>query len=1137
MGRWSMRPLKRRLRASRWGKAYAGQASHLRLRRPRPRVQLVLAAVFVAATSVFLVWGIVVVFSGGHVPVVDRHCRGREFSCGIAAGVLTTLLPFGIALLSFLGYRFARVWYQYQRKTRRQPHRMLQAPRPDGGVVGRDDLCDVLRVELDRHEAVDIRRPSWLSRDDESYDTVGSPVTQAHVQGRRERKLRPIVLIGGVGSGKTAVLVRLTKLLGDRDVLPIPVRLRDAQTSLDFMELARSKFFQQARLVPGSDDTKVWRKLLDGKRIVIVADGLEEALTGFVEARETAIKAALEEVRDQDVPVVVASRPHDALNYLDVRRVPLESLASIEALTYIRPDENDGDPTRVQQIVERADVVEMPLFMEVARQLREKKRLDKVNVRDVGRLELRVDLLREWVTSLVAGRIEPMVALKPERRQEVIEQLESVACLGLLNDDLDVSFSDITPKATSVEKPHAHGDVNEDDQRRNGRTKREEIVNVLGADPEALRAVAADGARLRLVEPIADGVRFRHSTIQAYLGSRRITKFVHRGGSDLLRDSLRNPGRELLMAMEMACVDDLNARMRVAEMLREAVCGAAEGDPDGRAQNGSGHPPIRGWKAVSTAASAVSVHSLRLSAARDRPRAQSPSDPPDSPLNEQIDELIDRAWRNAGDPDTPTDEAKIHAIARISEASRYEALWQICCTERKYRVRMYAARKLGEGGLAAYEAVGAHLHEISRVALETKGKLPEREAAARELEDLIHAPSSVGFDRQPDRAYALLGLLLPQLFQSVRGEPDPPDVEHLEEDAAHLESDARETSEHPSVVAAHMKAAAGHVRGAASAARDAGDDARERAIDNLRELLKKWVAAAAAGTLYRTSEVALAQGFKQAANRRGDETSYEARQFLSREAERLLEGKTFWFTRMAVIQALTLWLLSEPGGGTARSKDACRKIDRWRLQSGHPFVEEAAELCDQAIRTGKPAPYIWIEEVDVVAKIGPSAAFVNRVKDQKQLDSRRWIPGAAGWNTLVPSAQQLVADVLVVLNLADRGRSTDEREENLDRVANHDLPPCVRHRRGREHLRVDRPLDDPGAAGPGSTCHSDCEIKLCPYPALGEELEREELGEAFCRLQQVLLRGRVPGRIPSWTREKSSGLREFWSAMELRRRL
>ena len=91
---------------------------------------------------------------------------------------------------------------------------------------------------------------------------------------------RPHVVVGGIGTGKTALLVRLTKLLAHQHAVPVAIRLRDAQDRLDFGDLAREKFLAdlQTSLLSDTEGEKVWRQLLKESRVVVLADGLEEAL-------------------------------------------------------------------------------------------------------------------------------------------------------------------------------------------------------------------------------------------------------------------------------------------------------------------------------------------------------------------------------------------------------------------------------------------------------------------------------------------------------------------------------------------------------------------------------------------------------------------------------------------------------------------------------------------------------------------------------------------------------------------------------------------------------------------------------------------------------------------------------------------
>jgi hypothetical protein len=231
-------------------------------------------------------------------------------------------------------------------------------------------------------------------------------------------------------------------------------------------------------------------------------------------------------------------------------------------------------------------------------------------------------------------------------------------------------------------------------------------------------------------------------------------------------------------------------------------------------------------------------------------------------------------------------------------------------------------------------------------------------------------------------------------------------------------------------------------------------------------------------------EIALSQGFKAAANRRARHfaTCPEARVMLIEQAEELLACGRFWYTQLTLIQALTLWALpDDPSYIAARNRGGAsaaprRRVDQWLSTAGtrteaehnrllqqrasprrrvdgrssrngrnasierswlHPFVREAADLAVHALESGHPERFLWIDETGVISKVGshPSDPAQPRIHNL-------WIPPSTGWTALERRAQQLVADVLLLLNLSDR-RETDEHERHLDRANRRDLPPCL----------------------------------------------------------------------------------------------
>ena len=131
--------------------------------------------------------------------------------------------------------------------------------------------------------------------------------------------------------------------------MPVPIRLRDAKEGLNFETLAKERFIAEVATASISDAEaeRVWRELRKDDQIVVLADGLEEALddadgrangsrTPTSDAsRDNVIHLAMREARRDGLPLVVASRPHDALVGLDAAVIELENLGEEAALEYI----------------------------------------------------------------------------------------------------------------------------------------------------------------------------------------------------------------------------------------------------------------------------------------------------------------------------------------------------------------------------------------------------------------------------------------------------------------------------------------------------------------------------------------------------------------------------------------------------------------------------------------------------------------------------------------------------------------------------------------------------------------------------------------------------------------------------------
>jgi len=270
--------------------------------------------------------------------------------------------------------------------------------------------------------------------------------------------------------------------------------------------------------------------------------------------------------------------------------------------------------------------------------------------------------------------------------------------------------------------------------------------------------------------------------------------------------------------------------------------------------------------------------------------------------------------------------------------------------------------------------------------------------------------------------------------------------------------------------------------------------------------------------------------------------------YLAEQALEMLKGTRYWFSQLTLIQALCLLNMSD-GPKQPSDKHGAKPeaiVQHWLDVAGreradrdqragvpagpHPFVREASQLAVLALKTGHPQRYCWIDESGVVAQVGSRNTGIRTEHRNRRL----WIPPSAGWTALNGRAQQLVADVLLLLNLAERGDQPHEREQRLKRANRSDLPPCIT--RSRASLNPGRTVGTAISSAPGTTCVDGCAFELCPYPPKGIQ-PRVEMTEAFCRRQQTLLTRRSPGpRRAPWQKMPPAQLTKFWAEMADRAR-
>ncbi len=1007
----------------------------------------------------------------------DRRCAALSFSCGVISNVLASGVLLALAS-SLVLWRLFGLQRRYRAKARKESRELVPtAGAIIGQVVGRDELCKVVMADL------------------------------------HDRGSRPQVLVGGVGTGKTAVLVRLTEFLAEKNAIPVPIRLRDAAADLDFENLARDRFLNQVNpsLFSSAEGETVWRRLRRDGKIIVLADGLEETLVGTSAEpeRDNIIRAAIRKAHQQHLPLVIASRPHDPLRATEATIFTLESLSYEAALAYIGSDGTGEDERRLAWIVETADVVEAPLYLQITRELQVKGLLQPtsagqhgaVDTRGVDRSRLRLGLLETWEQALIYGHLREEVPLNRAERQAAVEQLSALACIGLKRDRLEVEFDDLPGRRISAEVQRRLAIIDE------------QAGHARGVRNLDVRLAAAWGAQLDLVELRGDSIRFPHSLMQAYLGSRLLDAALLDPAYRQEAMQYPQPGREFLIALVLCSrASTPTGTWRPEFARREATLSTwrprSFGVPHLHAQP-EFVGPLRQAAATRDDNKVLDMYAAALEI--DCVRA--------APAHAAIAEEIKDRWSriHAQDPRT-LEEGKIGLVHRFGEAARmiddrrrrgdryragpaYPQLYAIGCSEQSYPIQLAVAQEIGVGGDAAYRAVRHLLAAPCRICEAERMERPRTGA-----DQLTPGPEG---DNDSCRASIMSAWLAPMLVGSVGGRGNAPADKIL---AAQAQADLARWLRH------------------------IGQDGRRSGEEDLPISL----------------EIALAQGFKHAANRRPaqPDTLREARMYLAEQALEMLKGARYWFTQLTLIQALCLLNLSEgskqPGDSRGAKPEAI--VQHWLDVAGreradrsqppgspaepHPFVREAALLVGLALKTGRPQRYCWIDESGVVGQVGSRKLSQGAPHRRHRL----WIPPSAGWTALNGRAQQLVADVLLLLNLAERGDQPSERERRLKRSNRNDLPPCIT--RYRDALDPGRTVGTAVSSAPGTNCVDGCVFELCPYPPKGVQ-PRVEMSEAFCRRQQTLLtwnpRNSLNRRAP-WQEMRPTQLTRFWAEMADRAR-
>ncbi|MGP8303588.1 NACHT domain-containing protein [Streptomyces inhibens] len=1066
----------------------------------------------------------------------DKGCSNVSSSCGAVNGVVMPLLLLAASTLLFLAWRLRAIHRFCTRRSRRELSRFVaMTGSSTDELAGRDELCNVIMARL--HD-------------------------------RTHRRAQ--VIVGRAGVGKTALLVRLAERLAGTGAVPVAVNLRAAQEGLNFSHLARQSFEEivQPKLRSEAELDRIWRWLRQrADRIVILADGLEDALRSenVRSRRDSMIREAIRVAGEERLPLVITARPHTPLRSAQCTITELQPLRLSPDMTLhslIRISSWRTDPRLLQRVVDIADSVGSLQYLPIVQDLFSHDLLepllwespDSSSGSDDG-WGLWENFLRAWTRALIEGVFHPELPVDQDSRRAVVENLSALACVGLASGRTEVFLRELDPLAGLGQG--AASEAGEDAVPTNAEWNHrvaaalDERMNLLKEDIAGpridVRSAATWGTRMGLIDEHGESVRFHRSAMQAYLGSRYLARVLDNscGGVLPISRGLRLGGPDLLMALTLhsrshegrcTCRQGHQAAGCPVLTLREMLLDAAEA----ALAEAEHSEQVSGWPAVGHvgARQAKSEGSLRVRALELYRTAVEIDTADANPDPQHVIGAARRNWGRIGRGEEP-DELRAAKLALVRQcgaaagrlttasdrgAPAYDSLFGIGRHEADHRVRTAIAEQVGAGGERAFQALYRDLAKPARIISTVRPQQPENDKAGAE------PPLSANdTERQRERR---------------RGRNEAERGSREERRQARNEALREVEMWRSNSMGAWVLPMLIQSNGVTH-------------LGSPRQALEEWVSFAGTedtarrrGVMpgYRSAlDVSLAQGFKYAANQKPNaDTNRHARDFLRKQAEEMLKHSTFWYTRLTLLHALTLWELpddvAEPQSIDRPSSDPRGQVDHWlalgRHQQEHPLVRAAADLAVRALRTLRPARFLWIDDVGVAAEIG---TVMGRPLEQRA--HNLWIPPSIGWTTLDTDAQQLLADVLLLMMLSERGY----RPKDLFRALAHSaadpllrLPACLSENRRR--LDVLRAVGF--AQQPGSNCSDECSLMMCPYPAKVENL-RLEFSEAFCLHQRDLLKTWQPRawlhmrfRRQAWWQHEIpiSKMRQFWEDLCYRAR-
>jgi len=386
----------------------------------------------------------------------------------LGRNLLTTL---AVALLAYLWFYFWTSYYatsRLRRQARTRPEWLFPVPPRIGRaryVFGRARLIE----EIDR--------------------------------ATRDPDVRPQLIVGDTGSGKTSLLLALADHFASRrGVIPIVVSLRDAH-DLDFSMIAKKRFseYVDPHVRADADVEKLWRWVLRRRAVVLLADDLDRAQVPGLDRDPFKMEArvALEAAARRELPLIVTTRSEGLppCVSVDVKSLGALEMSPEEAVSELERQLGTRDSSgAMRACIERGKLTINPFYLGVVSNLSRLHVLRPPNSSE--ECTVRGELMRAWYEALLGG--DTVAPAERARREEMLTLVS------------DYAADTLPPR-----RPQGEGTAD-------------------GIQLQALHAAE----QLDLLEIDEEGVhRFKHDAVHAYFAART----VRRGHAPILRALSEDP--------------------------------------------------------------------------------------------------------------------------------------------------------------------------------------------------------------------------------------------------------------------------------------------------------------------------------------------------------------------------------------------------------------------------------------------------------------------------------------------------------------------------------------------------------------------------------------------------------------------